>query len=133
MKKVIISESQYEKVLNYLNKLEKVREHIYKLFDEKFSPINGWQRVNRDISNSEKTTFTVGETTIASDDYFYHYYTCRAVEEWELDDTECPCLLLEDDGYYFFDNRFPPDLWKPLLVEWWNKRCEYRVKAVYKY
>ena len=42
MKKVIISESQ----------LDKVRNLIYKLFDQRLYPVDGWQNVGHDIGRN---------------------------------------------------------------------------------
>jgi len=125
MKKVIISEIQ----------LEKVRNLIYKLFDNKLYPVEGWQNVGHDIRRDAEKDSYRGETFISSPEGegYYNYYSCEYINNFEIEDTECPCLMLQDDDYYFFDKRFPPDLWKPLLVDWWNERCEYPVKAVYKY
>ena len=125
MKKVIISESQ----------LDKVRNLIYKLYDQRLYPVEGWQNVGHEIRRDAVKDSYRGETFISSPegDGYYNYYSCDWVENYDPEDTECPCLMLQDDDYYFFDKRFPPDLWKPLLVDWWNERCEYPIKAVYKF
>lgn len=129
MKKVIISESQ----------LEKVRNLIYKLFDQRLYPVEGWQNVGHDIRREAEYRGVglnyKGETFIstAEGEGYYNYYSCDYIKIMELEDTKCPCLMLQDDDYDFFEKRFPPDLWKPLLVDWWNERCEYPVKAVYKF
>jgi hypothetical protein len=134
MKNVIISESQ----------LEKVRNLIYKLFDQRLYPVDGWQNVDHDIGRDVEEVgyhkqggfgYYKGETFIstAEGEGYYNYYSCDYIKLMELEDTECPCLMLQDDDYYFFDKRFPSDLWKPLLVDWWNDRSEYPVKAVYKF
>ena len=128
MKKVVISENQLEKVITHMNGL----------FDRKFSPIYGWNNVSLDISENPSDSFEYpGEIFITTSeeegDGYFNYYTCEGVENWEMDDVECPCLLLQSYDYNFFDKRFPPDLWKPLLLEWWNHHCEYPAKAVYKF
>ena len=129
MKKVIISENQ----------LEKVRNLIYKLFDQRLYPVEGWQNVGHDIRrNNERSGngYYKGETFIstAEGDGYYNYYSCEYIKFMGLEeDTECPCLMLQDDDYDFFDKRFPADLWKPLLVDWWNEQCEYPAKAVYRF
>jgi hypothetical protein len=135
MKKVIISESQ----------LEKVRNLIYKLFDQRLYPVEGWQNVGHQIRrDNEKVGFHKkdgfghykGETFIstAEEPGYYNYYGCEFIKLMGLEeDTECPCLMLQDDDYDFFGKRFPADLWKPLLVDWWNEQCEYPVEDVYKY
>lgn len=128
MKKVVISENQLEKVITHMNSL----------FDKRLSPVEGWQNVGHDIRrNSERSGngYYKGETFIHTPegDGYFNYYTCQGVENWEMEDVECPCLLLQENDYDFFDKRFPPDLWKPLLLEWWNHHCEYPAKAVYKF
>ena len=125
MKKVIISESQ----------LEKVRNLIYKLFDQRLYPVDGWRDIDLNIPAIEGGIlgYYKGETFINTDEGHYNYYSCEYIKLMELEDTECPCLMLQDDDYYFFDKRFPADLWKPLLVNWWNEQCEYPVEAVYKF
>ena len=132
MKKVIISESQ----------LEKVRNLIYKLFDQRLYPVEGWQNVGHDIRRNDErfkrggNGYYKGETFISSPegDGYYNYYSCEYIKFMGLEeDTECPCLMLQDDDYDFFDKRFPADLWKPLLVDWWNHHCEHPAKAVYKF
>lgn len=134
MKKVIISESQ----------LDKIRNLIYKLFDQRLYPVDGWQNVGHDIGRNNELGsspkrggfgYYKGETFISTPEGegFYNYYSCDYIKLMELEDTECPCLMLQDDDYYFFDKRFPPDLWEPLLVNWWNEQCEYPVEAVYKF
>jgi len=134
MKKVIISESQ----------LEKVRNLIYNLFDQRLYPVEGWQNVGHEIRrNSEKYGdrkqsgfgYYLGETFIHTPegDGYYNYYSCDYIELMDLKDTECPCLILQDDDYDFFEKRFPTNLWKSFLIDWWNERCEYPAKAVYKF
>lgn len=128
MKKFIISESQ----------LEKVRNLIYKLFDQRLYPVEGWQNVGHDIRRNDERSgngYYKGETFISTPegDGYYNYYSCEYIKFMGIEDTECPCLMLQDDDYYFFNKRFPPDLWEPLLVNWWNEQCEYPVEAVYKF
>ena len=139
MKKVIISESQ----------LEKVRNFIYKLFDQRLYPVEGWQNVGHEIRRNDERIqdsswkerlrsgngFYKGETFIHTPEGegYYNYYSCEYIKFMEIEDIECPSLMLQDDDYDFFDKRFPADLWKPLLVDWWNERCEYPVKAVYRF
>jgi len=130
MKKVIISESQ----------LDKVRNFLYKIFDERLYPVEGWQNVDHNIRDAEKDRSEhynlKGETFISTPpegEGYYNYYSCEYINRMDIEDTECPCLMLQDDDYDFFDKRFPSDLWKSFLVDWWNEQSEYPVKAVYKF
>lgn len=125
MKKVIISESQ----------LQKIRNLIYKSLDQRLYPDEGWQNIGHSIHHDTVNDSHWGETYISTADGegYYNYYSCKYINNMEIEDTECPCLMLQDDDYDFFEKRFPTYLWEPSLVDWWNERCEYPIKAVYRF
>lgn len=122
-KNVIISKSQ----------LEKIRNILYNNFNDKLYPFYGWKEVAQNIRDGVDG-WEEGETYVHyNDDDFYNYYSCKWVKDYELKGIKCPCLMLQDEDYEYFDKRFPPHLWKPVLIDWWNSKCEYPVKAVYKF
>jgi hypothetical protein len=138
MKKVIITENQ----------MERFRSILYREFDKKLSPTFGWDDFEKQMKENEdflsddlKSPFVSGEIVIDTygdeddEDYtpFYYYYSCLYFEKNNKKDFECPCLMLQEYDYDFFDNRFPSELWKSFLIDWWNSHCDYPVKAVYEH
>lgn len=116
--------------------MEKVKRMLFDTFEERLSPSKGWDAVANDIRKDSVKSQYRGETFIHTDfddDHYYNYYSCEYIKFMGLENTECPCLMLQDDDYGYFNRVFPSSLWKPLLVEWWNENCEYPVKAVYEF
>lgn len=138
MKKVIITENQ----------LEKIRSIINGEFDRRLSPTHGWDDFEKQMKNNEDALsddstkhFVGGDVAIDTydedgdedDNPYYYYYSCLYIDKHNLEGIECPSLMLHWYDYDFFDKRFPSDLWKSFLIDWWNSHTNYPVVAVYKH
>lgn len=112
--------------------MEKVKRMLFDTFEERLRPIEGWDNIdNHILLRPDESALGV---TIHTPVGLFNYFSCDRVKFWEIEHvTKCPALMIGDTDFQFLSKRFPKQLWKPALMEWWNQHSKHKVNGVYLY